>query len=102
MASRSDLNTKLKELLGNDHVYFQPPESVKLQYPCIVYRLDTGDTQYAADMPYTFARRYNLTFISKNPDSELIDKIAMSLPSIRLDRYFPSDNLNHYVYKLYW
>lgn len=102
MGSRYDLHDKLKELIGNDHVYFQPSESVKLVFPCIVYNLDTGDTQYAADMPYTFTRRYQLMYISKNPDSELIDKIAKSLPSIRFDRFYASDNINHYIYKLYW
>ena len=102
MASRSDLNTKLKELIGNDHVYFQPPENIKLQYPCIIYNIDTGDTQYSDDMPYTFKRRYQLMFITKDPDNVLIDKIALSFPQIRFDRSYCSDNLNHYIYKLYY
>lgn len=102
MASRHDLHDKLKELMGNDHVYFQPPETLKLQFPCIIYQLDTGDTQFSDDMPYYFTRRYQLTLVTKDPDSELIDKIATSLPSIRLDRFFTAENMNHYIYKLYW
>ena len=44
MASRPELQTKLEELLGNRNVYYQPPESVKIEYPAIVYskiRIDT-------------------------------------------------------------
>ena len=37
MASRLNLQDKLEEVLGSKQVYFQPPESLKLKYPCIVY-----------------------------------------------------------------
>lgn len=37
MASRLDLQTFLEELLESKNVYFQPPESVKMKYPAIVY-----------------------------------------------------------------
>ena len=40
MASRLDLQTFLEELLESKNVYFQPPESVKMKYPAIVYALD--------------------------------------------------------------
>jgi hypothetical protein len=102
MGSRLDLQDKLIELIGNNHVYFQPPESVKLQFPCIIYNLDSGDTQFAMDLPYTFTRRYEIMFITKDPDSELIDKIAKAFPMIRFDRSYCTDNLNHYTYKLYY
>ena len=102
MASRLDLQDELEELIGNDHVYFQPPESIKLQFPCIIYNLDSGDTQFAMDLPYTFTRRYELMFITKDPDSELIDKIAKTFPMIRFERFYASDNTNHYIYKLYY
>lgn len=40
MASRLNLQTFLEEILESRNVYFQPPESVKMKYPAIVYALD--------------------------------------------------------------
>ena len=102
MSRRLELHSELEKLLGSKNVYFQPPESFKLHYPCFRYNVDTGDTQYANDMPYIFQRRYQLMYITKDPDDELVDKIAMAFPTIRFDRTYTSDNLNHYVYNLYY
>lgn len=107
MAKRIDLQQKLQTLIGSrsdgkQNVYFQPPESIKLNYPCIVYNRGTGDTKYAEDKPYTFTNRYILTYIDKDPDSSNIEKIAMAFPMISHVRCFISDNLNHSVYELYW
>ena len=37
MASRLKLHEELVEVLGSRYVYFQPPESIKMNYPAIVY-----------------------------------------------------------------
>ena len=42
MASRLNLHNSLIEALGTKSVYFQPPESVKLVYPCIIYEESKG------------------------------------------------------------
>ena len=34
--NREILHKILKEIIGNDNVYFQPPESAKLKYPRIL------------------------------------------------------------------
>ena len=47
MASRLDLQTFLEELLKSKNVYFQPPESVKMKYPAIVYALDDIENVHA-------------------------------------------------------
>ena len=41
MGTRLELQNKLEELLGSRHVYFQPPESVKMEYPAIKYSMTT-------------------------------------------------------------
>ena len=40
MGTRIELQLKLEEILGSRHVYFQPPASIKMTYPAIVYELD--------------------------------------------------------------
>lgn len=101
MGSRLELQTKLEELLGSRNVYFQPPESIKLSYPAIVYSRETIENDHANDGVYMQSLRYSITVIDANPDSELPLKIS-KLPHCRNDRHFKSDNLNHYVFTLYF
>lgn len=101
MGTRLQLHQILTDVLGSDHVYFQPPASVKMKYPCIVYQRTSGDTKFADNLPYKFKKRYQLTYIDTNPDSDKIDKIAM-LPMCTYDRHFTSDNLNHDTFNLYF
>lgn len=107
MGKRIDLQEELQNLIGRrrdgkQNVYFQPPESIKMVYPCIVYNRTAGDTEYGNNMPYKFVNQYTLTYIDTDPDSKMIEKIAMAFPTIRMARTFVSDGLNHYVYDLYY
>lgn len=102
MASRLKLHEELVDMLGTRNVYFQPPESVKMNYPCIVYERNGGDTQFANDKPYTFTHRYSVTVIDNNPDSDIIAKLASHFPMCIFDRHYTSDNLNHDVFNLFY
>lgn len=83
------------------HVYFQPPATVKLSYPCIVYSLSRIDPTFANDKPYTLSNRYQLTYICRDPDDDMKMKLA-ALPMCRFDRFYTADNLNHYTYSIYY
>lgn len=98
--SRLKLQTILEGVLGSRNVYFQPPESMKLKYPCIVYGISNADTKYASNLPYKFDVCYQLIFMSRDPDDEIRDKIAM-LPMCKYDRQFKNDDMNHDVFKIY-
>lgn len=101
MASRLYLQTQLESILGNRNVYFQPPESVKMNYPAIVYALEDVDNVHADDGVYLSHKRYSITLIDKNPDSQFVDSVA-KLPTCKFNRYYPSDNLNHWNFSLYF
>jgi len=101
MGSRLNLQTLLEGLLGSRNVYFQPPASVIMQYPCIVYNRAAVDTKYANDKKYLQKKRYSVTVIDKNPDSLLPDKIA-ALPLCSFERTLRADNLNHDIFNLYY
>lgn len=101
MAPRLQLQSLLEELLGTDKVYFQPPPSVVLTYPCIIYKRDFAQTQFADNVPYDRQLRYQVTVIDKNPDSELPAKVA-ALPMCLFDRFYTADNLNHDVFNLFF
>ena len=101
MATRVDLQNVLEELLGSRNVYYQPPESLKMNYPAIVYSRKTIDNSYANNSVYKQNYAYEIIVIDKNPDSEIVNKVS-KLPTCRFDRHFKSDNLNHDVFTLYY
>lgn len=98
---RTDLQTILEALVGSSNVYFQPPETLQMSYPCIVYGRYIAKTQFADDMPYVYTKRYQVTVIDQDPDSLIPDKVA-SLPMCIHNRSFAVSNLNHDVFNLYF
>lgn len=102
MASELQLQNKLELFLGSTNVYFQPPESVKMEYPCIVYKLGGIPVNKADNTVYKFNTYYEVTLIHKDPDNELKDKILKYFKYCSFDRFYIADNLNHYVYRLYF
>lgn len=99
MAPRSELQTALEVVCEN--VYFQPPASVQMTYPAIVYERDRSDTRFADDRPYTVTKQYALTLICKSPDDSIFEMLS-SLPMCAHVRHFVVDNLNHDVFNIYF
>lgn len=111
---RLALQKLLEDILGSDDVYYQPPSNVfggkpqrngapvlRMNYPCIRYELDYVDVRYANNNPYTINRRYSITYISREPDDVMVDKM-IHLPLCRFDRFYTTSDLNHYVFRLYF
>lgn len=101
MVSRLSLQTELETLLGNRNVYFQPPESVKMNYPAIRYSLSRIDRLPADNTAYQLFKAYDVTLIHPDPDNTVKDELA-AFPMCRFDRHYKADNLNHYVFTLYY
>lgn len=97
MLNRLQVQTTLKSVVTN--VYFQPPESIKIQYPCVVYSLNGIDSIYADDNVYKLHDSYMITYITKKADDTKVEELAM-IPKIRYDRLYTSDGLYHHVYTL--
>lgn len=101
MASRLDLHEILCGVLNSRSCYFQPPSSVRMQYPAIVYSRKDVEKRSADNIAYRKLPCYELILIDKNPDSEFIEKL-LDLPYCSYDRHYESDNLNHDVFTLYF
>jgi hypothetical protein len=101
MAQRLELQAILIDILQSDHVYFQPPPSLIMDYPCIVYRRDYELTRFADDRPYSRIKRYQVTVVDRDPDSDIPDKVA-DLPLCVYERFYAAENLNHDVFKLFF
>lgn len=101
MPSRLDLQTFLENLLGSRNVYYQPPESIKMSYPAIVYERDNIRNDFANNLVYMQSHSYQITVIDYDPDSEIVKRVS-ALPMCSFSRHFVSDNLNHDVFRLYY
>ena len=101
MASRLQLHQELKDL-GNENVYFQPPENVKLKFPCIIYKFTKFETEHADNNPYAIKKKYNILYITKDPDDEMPEKLAWAFSTISHINNYVRDTLYHYSYDLYY
>ena len=101
MADRLELHSVLQELLGSSNVYYQPPESIKMQYDAIRYSKKTINSKYANDRKYSMIDCYEIIVISRLPDNPVIKKL-LSLPYCSYDRHYVADNLHHDVLTIYY
>lgn len=101
MASRVELHQELVTLLGSKNVYYQAPESVKMEYPAIRYSRSDVDMKFANDLPYMHKNKYEITVIDRKPDNTVIDKL-LKMPMCTYDRHYTADNLHHDVMTLYY
>lgn len=98
-ATRLELHEILCALLGTRNVYFQPPATVRMKYPCIVYSSQSGTTWHADNYPYDFFDRYRIIVIDSDPDSIIPKKIA-KLQGVRAAQPYTSDNLHHWPFEI--
>lgn len=104
MDRRAELHQILKSLYinGTPHVYYQPPKDARIDYPCIIYKLDDMPALHADNNPYKFGHKYQVSVIDRDPESPLRERIA-SLPTCRMKTSpYVSDNLHHFVFSLYY
>lgn len=98
---RLQLHKELIEKIGSNNVYYQPPASKRMDYPCIRYELTAKDTRHANDKKYLAFKAYRLTIIDTDPDSN-IPELIEEFRYCEFDRFYSTDNLNHWVYILYY
>lgn len=102
MATTRQLQDELKELLGSDNVYFQPPDNLRLKYPCFIVTLGSGSQSMADNKTYLYTDRFNITYISYDPDDDMRKNVIHHFSMCRFDRHFVNDTLQHYVFDLYY
>lgn len=101
MSRRLELHNLLEEKLGEKHVYYQPPETLKIEYPAIIYSKSTINKRMANDSAYNLNTRYEVIVVDKRPDNPVIEEL-LTLPYCSYDRSYKSDNLNHDVLTIYY
>lgn len=95
--SRRNLDKELREILGSNNVYFEPPESVRMKYPAIRYELTGESVTKANNKRYAVHKKFKITVISSDPTNEIIDAVLQHFPLSSFDRRYESDDLVHDV-----
>ena len=72
MPNRVNLQTFLSELIGSRNVYFDPPASVKMNYPAIRYTRKSIQKRTANDTTYRLLKPYELVVIDTHPESVIL------------------------------
>lgn len=101
--SRLELHEKLCSMLGSREVYYQPPESINMSYPSIIYDMYRINQRFADDLNYRIMPAYSVTIIDKNENLDWINSMFETFEKYcSLERTYKADNLVHYSFILYY
>lgn len=98
---RLSLDEFLSNIPGVQEAYYSPPAGIKMKYPCIKYDLENSQAVHADNIPYFVNLQWIITVIDGDPDSKIANQF-FHLPKCSFDRKFASDDLNHFVFSLYF
>ena len=100
---RLELHERLCSLLGSNQVYYQPPETIRMKYPAIVYDLYRINQRFADNLNYRIMPAYSVTIIDRTTDLGWMDKMFEEFPNYcSLERTYVADNLVHYSFILFY
>lgn len=103
MKTWDELQEILQEIMGEDgKAYFQPPENLKISYPCIVFERTNALINYADNKPYSITKRYTVTLITRGSDNDKYLDQLLKLPMSTFDRQFITEGLVHDVFSIYF
>lgn len=102
MGSRLQLQDELEGLLGSKYVYFQPPASVKLKYPCIIFELDPTYIRRADNKAFILFNRYHVKHLFKSLENEKKDAFLNHFQMMTHDNRMTADGLYNDDFTLYY
>lgn len=99
---RLRLQQEFEDILGSRNVYFQPPPTLKMNYPCIVYFKTSISISHANNKIYKYDQAYTVTYIDKDPDSDMPYKLLEHFKKTKPDSFYKSENLNHTKFTIFY
>ena len=102
MASRLSLHEEFCTLLQSKNVYYDPPESFKMNYPCVRYSPSEPYQKHANDKNYSKTNRYDGIIMDYDADSKIPDNLLEHFSMFRLGKPYRVNNLNHFPFTLYY
>lgn len=102
MDRRLTLQERLEQVPTIKAVYFQPPENIRMEYPCIRYYRVRPSVDRANDKVYRYTQCYELIVIDPDPDSQVAEYIATHFPMAEVNTTYASNDLYHTSITLYY
>lgn len=99
--AKQALHDILCGVLGSPYCYFREPSDTMMKYPCIVYFHSNDEDRFADNIHYKVSKRYTVTIIDEDEDSEIPDRMK-TIPYCTSDRNYVVDGLNHFIFTLYF
>ena len=100
MKTRLQLHNELLSFTAN--VYYHPPSSIKMKFPCIVYNLSNVNKTSADNMGYKYDKRYSVIYITSVPNDDIIMQLLDRFNQCSFDRHYIADGLHHYSFNMYY
>ena len=105
-ARRDEFDDELRQLqrdvLGYQNTYFQPPQEQKLKYDCVVYEITGFDTKRADNKSYLTRPSFQVTVISRDPETPLPRAIQEHFERCAPGRFFVRDNLYQFPFTIFY
>ncbi len=89
----------IKEATGLTHVYYDPPESIFMEYPAIVYKKTNMPSEYADGLKYIKHLAFEVKLICEDADSKYVD-ILHDFKFSNFNRHYIADDLHHDVFTI--
>lgn len=102
MVRRLQLHEEFLKIPNVKNAYFQPPQSVLMEYPCIRYSSGEPEQRYANSMNYKHTKRYDGVVIDRDPESSIPEQLLEKFPMCRLGKPYVTDNLYHFPFTIYY
>ena len=99
--TRLEIQSIFENMLSSRNVYYQPPAAIKINYPAIIYSLESMTNDHASNGVYLTKKAYKVIYIDSNPDNEMVS-VLNNLTRSTFNSHYVSDNLHHYAYTIYF
>lgn len=104
MDRRLQLDAELREIQietnGYQNTYFEPTEDVRLKYDAVVYSRTGFNVRRADDKSYMVRDAYQVTVISRDPETCLPAGIQWRFKRCSPGKFFVRDNLYHFPFTI--
>lgn len=81
------------------NLYFRPPSSLMITYPCVIYDLKVVDVRHSDNQVYSDGERYEVSYITSTQDDRNWTRLR-DIPGSRWIRNFNKENLYHHIFEI--
>lgn len=101
--NRLKLHDILSSIPGIEKAYYNPPEGLKLEYPCIIYEDATRQILHANNGPYSDRDSYSILIIDPDPESTIPTLFEQAIKRYwSPGKPYDYDELSHWPYTIYF